>query len=330
MRRRSKFKFLGFSSLIATLLIGSGFAIHSISGEIQEKINESKIEQELEDTSAYEIPIFESETEKADSKEKVIETFKEVGKIVEETVKEQIDSIPEPEEVVVRREISDELLRSGYEFKNIDFAEKQARNPDVNAWITIDGTNIDYEIMYAPDKEDNYYLHRDIDGNESTSGLPYLFSANRSLNNYEDDISDVSIIFSHHMRGGKMFAQICNYVNQSYYDAHPYGVIYTPDGYAYKLSFFAGKVFSGSNNKDVYAVDYINEEIFNNVVEFAKTDSTFESDFEVKFGDKIMILVTCEYTGGTNSRYALYGVMEKQYTNELQISNNEEAIRRSR
>ena len=36
-----------------------------------------------------------------------------------------------------------------------------------------------------------------------------------------------------------------------------------------------------------------------------------------------MVLYTCEYTGGSDSRYALFGVLEKQYTNELQITNDD-------
>ena len=51
-------------------------------------------------------------------------------------------------------------------------------------------------------------------------------------------------------------------------------------------------------------------------------NSTFESDITVEYGDKIIGLVTCEYTQGSNSRQVLYAVLEKQYTNELQIGEN--------
>lgn len=330
MGRRRRIKSLRFAPLILTIALGGGFVIHSVSGEIREYTNDSRVEQELEEinnSSTYEIPVFENEDVEVTSVPESASA--ESGEIESEEMVEE-------EEIPLRREISDELLTSGYEFKNINFDELMARNSEVNAWITIDGTNIDYPIMYAPDREDNtYYLHRDIDGNESNSGTLFLLNPSESLNNLEDDISDVSIIYGHHMRGGKMFAQICNYVNQSYYDKHPYGVIYTPDGYAYKLSFFAGIITPGTNNQEIYVVNNLvdseeDREIFNNCVENARSKSTFESDLEVNFGDKIMILVTCEYTGGTNSRYALFGVMEKEYTNELQISNNDEQIRRLR
>ena len=46
-------------------------------------------------------------------------------------------------------------------------------NPDVVGWIQIEGTQIDYPILY--DGEDNEkYLHTDIEGNDSVSGAIYL------------------------------------------------------------------------------------------------------------------------------------------------------------
>ena len=38
----------------------------------------------------------------------------------------------------------------------IDFASLQAINPDVYAWITIEGTNVDYPVVQRTD-DDNYY-----------------------------------------------------------------------------------------------------------------------------------------------------------------------------
>lgn len=37
-------------------------------------------------------------------------------------------------------------------------------NPDCIGWLTIDGTRIDYPVMYRPGDK-NYYLHRDFNGN---------------------------------------------------------------------------------------------------------------------------------------------------------------------
>lgn len=47
------------------------------------------------------------------------------------------------------------------------------RNPDFAGWLKIDGTQIDYPVMYAP-KDADFYLHHDFDKNESSSGVPYI------------------------------------------------------------------------------------------------------------------------------------------------------------
>ena len=48
-----------------------------------------------------------------------------------------------------------------------------------------------------------------------------------------------------------------------------------------------------------------------------RRNSTFESDVEVEYGDKVVALVTCTYETD-NSRYVLYGVINKQIINENQ------------
>ncbi|MFR5602032.1 MAG: hypothetical protein ACLTKI_06660 [Lachnospiraceae bacterium] len=42
------------------------------------------------------------------------------------------------------------------------------KNPSVVGWITIEDTNIDYPIAWNPG-DNEYFLYRDIDGNESES-----------------------------------------------------------------------------------------------------------------------------------------------------------------
>ena len=51
----------------------------------------------------------------------------------------------------------------------IDFASLQARNPDVYAWITVPGTNIDYPILQS-DGDNGYYLDHTLDGESSPEG----------------------------------------------------------------------------------------------------------------------------------------------------------------
>ena len=64
-------------------------------------------------------------------------------------------------------------------------------NPDCIGWLTIDGTRIDYPVMYRPGDK-NYYLHRDFNGEYSANGC--LFLAEECVPGNSDNL----IIYGHH------------------------------------------------------------------------------------------------------------------------------------
>lgn len=82
--------------------------------------------------------------------------------------------------------------------------------------------------------------------------------------------------------------------------------------------------FSGESDKPIYRESLEDMDVFNEYIDSIKEASSFESDVEVSYGDKIIGLVTCEYSAGLNSnyRYGLFGILEKQYINEQQIENS--------
>ncbi|MCH5166686.1 MAG: class B sortase [Erysipelotrichales bacterium] len=335
MRRRRRKMLLRISPYILMIMGVSSFTFYKTVGEdvienykyerLQESLHNNNDDEELTPEETDEI---QASVSAVALPQVPIDVLRDIlaeqnAKIQTITPVEEIEEVEAEEVEVVEEEIlptiSDELLASGYEFQDINFDELLSINDDSCAWLTIDGTNIDYPIMYAPNKEDNYYLHRDIYGNDSSLGTLYIFSDSASLNNTQEDLSDMTLVFGHHVRGGKMFDHVFEYYNQSYYDGHPFGVIYTPDGYAFKVSFFAGIITSGEANSDIYRRYFEDEETYNEYINFLKSNSTFTSDVDLEFGDKIIGLVTCEYTAGTNSRYVLYGVLDKQYIKEEQI-----------
>lgn len=108
-----------------------------------------------------------------------------------------------------------------------------------------------------------------------------------------------------------MFAPICNYKSQSFYEKHPFGIVYTPDGCAYQAEFFAGVIISGKDDSELYTNDFIDEAIFDEYIRQIKSSSTFNSDVEIEFGDKILAMVTCSYEQ-QNYRYVLYAKLNKQ------------------
>lgn len=314
-RRRRKSKLLRFSPYIVAIGLGVGYIVKSFGGEIVEMYYDSSLHNR-----------FVTESEEVSTEEPIINTltpedFEEVPKLEEEPEETFVEEEVVEEEKEV---ISNELLSLGYEFQNIAFDELCETNKDACGWIIIDGTKISYPIVNATDEENAYYAHHDLEGNESNSGTIYVDTRCSSLDNETNDLSDVTLVYGHHMKYGKMFANLCNYMDKDYIDDHQFGVIYTPDGYAYKVTFFAGMRFSGASDEPIYRDSLEDEDVFNEYIDSLKENSSFTSDVEVNYGDKIIGLVTCEYSAGLNSdyRYGLFGVLEKQYTNELQMESS--------
>ena len=78
-------------------------------------------------------------------------------------------------------------------------------NNDMYGWISIDGTNINYPVMYTPDRKD-YYLKKNFEKEYSAYGVPYIAE---HCDPYEP--SDNIIIYGHHMKNGSMFSDLMKY-----------------------------------------------------------------------------------------------------------------------
>lgn len=87
-----------------------------------------------------------------------------------------------------------------------------AENADCIGWLSIDGTNISYPVMYTP-SEPQKYLRRSFYGQYSQSGVPFL-------DGRCDLQSSNLIIYGHNMRNGTMFSDLKRYVDRDFLNAH--------------------------------------------------------------------------------------------------------------
>ena len=174
----------------------------------------------------------------------------------------------------------------------VDFDRLQAKYPDVVGYVYSANTVLKYPIVQTAEEGGEYYLYRDIDGNDNKNGTVFLDWKCNS-----DFTSQNNLIYGHNMKTGLMFASLMNYKSQSYYEAHPYFYLYTPSQ-TYKVNLFAGCIVA--HDADVYSLtlseSYIQECINN---------STFRSSYGVPTGN-ILTLSTCDYDFD-NARYVVMG-----------------------
>lgn len=203
------------------------------------------------------------------------EDFQELKVILKETEKE--DAVSGSNKPVSRKEQYEKL----YE-KNNDFA----------GWIRIDGTKIDYPVMYTPDRPD-FYLKRNFQKEFSAYGVPYI-AENCSLERPSDNI----IIYGHHMNDGSMFAGLMEYGKKSFYETHKVIQFDTLEASNYYevIAVFKTTVYG---NKGFPFYEFINAEIqeeFDSYISTCKRLSLYEIEESAEYGEQLLTLVTCEYS----------------------------------
>ena len=164
-------------------------------------------------------------------------------------------------------------------------------NPDCIGWLTIDGTRIDYPVMYRPGDK-NYYLHRDFNGEYSANGC--LFLAEECVPGDSDNL----IIYGHHMNSGKMFADLEKYKDEGFYEEHPIILFRTIWGNEQYQIFaaFTTPVYTG-NDFDYYSfIKAGTVEDYKKFVASVKEKSLYQTGTTAKYRDKLLTLSTCEYS----------------------------------
>lgn len=181
----------------------------------------------------------------------------------------------------------------------VDFDALLEINPDVVAWIYIEGTNINYPVVRGADN--SYYLTRLLDGTYNRAGTVFMDYRNRQ------DLSDRNtVLYGHNMQNGAMFHQLTKYKKQTFYEAHPVCLIMTPEG-NYKLEFFAGYVTD--MNDAAWKMEFGSDEEYAQWLEDAVSKSLFSSTLKPGAQDRVVTLSTCTYEYN-DARFVLMGILK--------------------
>ena len=179
------------------------------------------------------------------------------------------------------------------QWPEVDFEALAQVNSDIVGWIYVPGTVINYPVVQGADNE--YYLKHMFNGKTNSSGCIYLDCG------AEGDFASMnSVLHGHHMKNGSMFAGICKYKDQSYFDEHPTAMLLTPDG-NYQVEFFSGYVCEVTAD----AWDYDFDEAW---LDKRIRSSYFDAEVTPTMDDRILTLSTCCYDF-KDARFVLHGIL---------------------
>ena len=167
------------------------------------------------------------------------------------------------------------------------------QNKDMVGWIKIEGTKVNYPLMYTPENDEKY-IRKNFEGKYSVAGLPFI-EGNCSW----DPRSDNLIIYGHNMKNGTMFASVMDYKDEEFWREHP--VIHLYDLYsetAYEVfaAFYDRVYYTHEKNFKFYKfVDAEDEADFDYAIKQFKKKSCYDTGITPQYGDQLITLVTCSY-----------------------------------
>ena len=171
--------------------------------------------------------------------------------------------------------------------------EKREENEDTVGWLTIQGTKIDYPVMYTP-QDPEKDLHLGFDQKYSFAGLPFI-DANCSL----DPESDNLIISAHNMLDGSMFRSLMKYEQKSYWQQHPRVKLdlWDEEREYEVLAAFRDRVYYKTENcfKFYKFIDAESEDSYQEAIDYYKTHACYDTGVTAQPGDRLLTLVTCAY-----------------------------------
>ncbi len=173
----------------------------------------------------------------------------------------------------------------------------QEISEDAIAWLTVDGTSIDYPVMQGSNNDE--YLNKDPFGKFSLSGSIFLDSRNSA------DFSDpYSMLYGHHMEHGAMFGALDYFIEQSYFDQHRTGTLTTVSGQDYNLRFFAACKAYATEKTVFDPPDTTNEQL----LQFIQKNAVIYEPQGVNADSRILALSTCQSAENVE-RMIVFGIM---------------------
>ena len=171
------------------------------------------------------------------------------------------------------------------------YAVVYEQNSDFVGWISIERTNIDYPVMQTIDNP-NYYLKHSFDKQYSDYGVPYV------QENCDLGLSDNCVIYGHHMNNGSMFADLCKYESEDFYQEHKTVRFDTLSGFGeYEVvAVFKTVAYSEQGFKYYHFTRAESAEDFDAYIVQCKALSLYDTGVTVEYGDRLITLSTCEYS----------------------------------
>ena len=193
------------------------------------------------------------------------------------------------------------------------FGPLLAMNPETVGFLDIAGM-LSLPVVQR-ENDNDYYLSHDFEGGEADEGTLFLDGTNRLAP--EDDCL---IVYGHNMKNGTMFGKLSAYGTLPYLRRHPvirFDTIYENRSYVVFAAFTASMTPGDRRYFDVRQFIF-DEAEFDKFALKLQSRSIYKIPVEVEYGDRLLLLVTCDYTN-REGRFILALRQLRQGENEADL-----------
>lgn len=164
------------------------------------------------------------------------------------------------------------------------------RNPDTIGWLKV-GDVVDMPVVQ---RDNDYYLHHNFDGKETSRGTVFLDEECSILPRDEN-----LVLYGHNMRDGAVFGNLSRFRELSYLKKHPiatFDTIYQEGKYVIVAVYDMSAETEDSHFMQMLRFNFIDNEYFMGFYYEARDRSYYKIPVDVQYGDKLLTLITCSYT----------------------------------
>lgn len=168
---------------------------------------------------------------------------------------------------------------------DVDFEELKNTNNEVKGWIKVNGTNINYPFVQAPDND--FYLTHSFDKKKNTAGWVFL-----DYRNAVENFNKNTILYAHGRVDKTMFGSLKNILKSNWYNDSNNYVIKLSTEYENML-WQVFSVYRIPTTNDYLQIEFTNNDEFYTFANKLKERSNFNFNTSVNKEDKILTLSTC-------------------------------------
>lgn len=183
----------------------------------------------------------------------------------------------------------------------INFSYLESVNEDIIAWIEVEGTTIDFPILYD-ESTTMFYLNHNHVRAYTPYGSIFMLSENRP-----DFMDFNTLVYGHNLVDGSMFGVLHDFEDPDFFKENKTILVYTPDRVLQYRIFAA---YRTDNLNQIQNFDYETPEGRQAYIDRIYTHdvrANFDPDVSVSPDDRILTLSTC--IANAAYRYLVQGVL---------------------